>query len=179
MTVWVQGQNWNPNFLALPGLNSFTSRAPHFPALTEEFRDQLLRSGPAPHRPVRVRPPSPPGKPHFPECTANAPAALLVSARPRHFCRGERRFGLRSWRCSRPLQALVRTPIVGTPGEVSRQKGRGRHSAGLRRSFSVPGLGLTLYLFIHVYPRVLRGAAKPSGKGCPRSGFWAGVAEFW
>lgn len=49
---------------------------------------------------------------------------------------------------------------------------------GLGRSFSGPGLALALDLFIHLYPRVLRGAAKLCGRSSgARPGFWARVVE--
>lgn len=53
---------------------------------------------------------------------------------------------------------------MGHPGKVSTPKESKATVDDINGSFSGPGLGLFFSdLFIHLYPRVLRGAAKPSG----------------
>lgn len=60
--------------------------------------------------------------------------------------------------------------MVGHPGKVSIQRESNETTDDINGNFSGPGpLAVVLDLFIHLYPRVLRGVAKPSGS-CPKCG---------
>lgn len=60
--------------------------------------------------------------------------------------------------------------MVGHPGKVSIQRESNETTDDINGSFSGSGsLAVVSDLFIHLYPRVLRGAAKPSGSS-PKCG---------
>lgn len=155
------------------GLNSFTSRLPHFPALTEEFRDQLLGSGPAPPLLSGSRP-TPPGPGQVPEPARKTtlPRVHRERAGSATGVRSPAPFLSRGTAVRSAIMALFpafagvsEAPDSGNPRRGKQTKGTGKALSGLKTQFLGPR---SWPCFGFVYPCV----SQSSPRRC--KAFWEG-----